>query len=85
MRTGGCRSGIRPWAAVFLAAVACLPLRPAGGTVVDDPGLPLVAVFPIDVFDAVVAVSRRREVHPFGFTMKLRGTYKQSQICLNIR
>lgn len=51
MRTRGYRSGIRPWAAVFLAAAACLPLRPADGTVVDDPELPLVAVFPIDVFD----------------------------------
>ena len=51
MKTRGYLGGIWPWAAIFLAAVAYLPLRPAGATGVDDPRLPLVAVFPIDVFD----------------------------------
>ena len=51
MKTRGYLTGVQPWAAAFLAAVACLPMRPAGGTVVDDSPPPLVAVFPIDVFD----------------------------------
>ena len=35
----------------MLAVVACVPLRPADGAVINDPRLPLVAVFPIDVHD----------------------------------